>query len=292
MLLAPLKALFSKSFYQNALRAWGFGRGFVFVLYLSVLYSIGIWGALVSLERQNPEYLGRLSETHVAMRFLAMAPAEWKITADGLSLYDEAGQEIKQWSFENFMNVDTAQAGLYTTPESFFLVVSKTMGWFPERQGRTFLFEQLHKQSGGDVSAKILRTVGGSLEAIQLAGPQAAAQTITPEDLERAYATLKGWMFVIFILLGFLIVLTWKTLAALTLSLVGLALNAAFKRRLEYGHVFLLALLAQAWVAVLNLIGLLMPVPVPPFLDWLVAIGFLIFVFYKFVPPPESVPVP
>ncbi len=292
MLLAPLQALFSKSFYQNALRTWGFGRGFVFLLYLTVLYTFGLWGALITLERQNPEYLGRLGETHIAMRFLAMAPAEWKITAGGLTLFDEAGQEVKQWSFENFVNVDTAQEGIYTTPESFFLIVSKTMGWFPDRQGRTFLFEQFHKQSGGDVGAKILRTVGGKLESIQLSGPQAAAQSITPQDLERAYGLLKNWMFVIFLVIGVFIVFLWKIFAALTLSLVGLALNAAFKRKLEYGHIFLLALLAQAWVAVLNLIGLALPVPVPPFLDWFAAIGFLIFVFYKFVPPTESAPVP
>jgi len=291
-LLTPFLALFDRTFYRDVLQNWRAGKAALFLFYLGFLYAIGITISMFGAMAKLPQYFGELDDQHVAFQMLSVAPHEWRVGDEGLSLFSEDGEPVEQWNYEQLVYVDTTQGGDFMPPGDYAVIVSKSLLWSPhDSQGRTFrVREILQRQKMEQASFFIYRDRDGYFDHIEVLGSGGESAIVTKVDLQSSYGWLKFFFFTFLFFFMWFFMTVYKVFATLFLSLIGLMINALSKSGLGFGQIFILSLLVQSWVLVVNFLESVFPflAPIGRFLSLLVSVAFLCVIFYKFLPSPSA----
>ena len=292
-LLSLIRAFFSGRFYREETSGWSTGRAFAFLLYLALLYTAGAGLGIMRETVKHPELLGPMNNQHVLIRMLNQAPHEWRMTNEGLGLFNDEGGAVDTWTFERYVHIDTTQQTDYVPPGEFFVVASKTLLWMPrDQQGRTFRFREMYSRFKSDVRMMVYRDGQGQFTHIDWLIPNQRPSAFTRADLARTYRTLKLFLFFLVFGILFTVFFLGRLLGALVLSAAGLLGRWALRRSVRYHGLFTLAAAVQAWAFLVDAIESLMPgdFAFPPFTKWAVCLFVLSFVLYRFYPAAAGKP--
>lgn len=289
--LTPIYALFDKALYREAIQIWRGGRTFLFLLYLVFFYVVGGMLGLVRLSNQLSLIFGKIDDRHPIIQFLAAAPHQWNLTAEGLSILSEDGTPVEKWNFGEWIYIDTTQTGDFDPPQPYPLVASKNLLWTSEgRNPRAIRFKQWHERVGQDVKLYVYRDREDNFDHLEIVGRDGGTRSVTKADLRTGLRFLKFLIVSLIFLFSWPVILLYKLIAILILSLFALAANALSKRGLTYGQIFIVCVLIQSPVLIVHLVQSLVPFlgRLGMLLSWAVSFIYLGVVFYRFLPSLEE----
>jgi hypothetical protein len=225
ILLAPLYALFSKSFYRQVIR-WRLTQGFLYLCYLSALATLvmSFWFVRRALPQVNEFVQWAKAE---------MPPLTW--TPEGLTMNAQSPYTMVHSEWGSLVTFDMTKVDI--SPDAMadvvLFVTSKKL----------FVKQGVNQVRAYDLTRNAPPRAG-----------QAApfAFNITPESLQGFFDSLKPWFILLWILIFFAFFFAWKLLAALFYSWLGLLINFLRRPKLNYGAIFNVSVFALTAATVIQ----------------------------------------
>ncbi len=231
-LLAPVMTFFSSRLYRSALRS-GMGRGFSYLLYLTVLFCLLVVFLCQFL---------LIPVTSNFIDWLIQVTPEMTITQTGLSVSANQPYLVKHPALGPVYLIDTTKSldELMADQSRAFLLIGKEHVVVRNpRRGQTRIFDL--KQA---------------MEQARLANQPIRITKNLMRQLDQRFQAL---IVPIVLLLLAPLFFIWKLLVALFYSLIGLGLNLFKKEKIRYGSLFTLTCYAISPVTLIQAVHISIP---------------------------------